>query len=390
VVAFFGALLLAPGCRDKAQSTALPQILAEFPIAQEGGRIFLPLKLKGKEYTFLLDTGCSVILFDTSLREHLGEQKGTAEAVSYAGKVLTCQVFDAPEAFVGPLNILDCGDVHCLDLEVYRSDFNVAVDGIVGMNFLNNYVVQIDFDHSKVIFLKPIESAGSDWGTGLDMGFQKEAPYVVGKVLPGIEASFMLDTGCPSYNAVSTEVFERIQRSEPDACFEGTIDSTGVTTKCRVAVVSNVTFGPLDYQNMYFLEHYFSILGMPFLSRHLVTFDFPNSRLYLKKGTRFLLPDGTTQLTVVRLGLVLRRNEESVFVDSVDPNGPAYKQGIRQNDIILRVRDQGVTSFDLVKVADLLLESGKENSTITVRRGHSIIEAPLVFSDEADTANGTD
>ena len=97
LISFLGALSLAGGCKDNAEKTTPQQILAEFAIPQKHGTIFLPVKFKGKEYTFLLDTGCGITTFDISLRELLGEQKGTAEAVNYAGKALVCQVFDAPK-----------------------------------------------------------------------------------------------------------------------------------------------------------------------------------------------------------------------------------------------------------------------------------------------------
>jgi hypothetical protein len=54
-------------------------------------------------------------------------------------------------------------------------------------------------------------------------------------------------------------------------------------------------------------------LGLSFLSRHIVTFDFPNGRVYFEKGKEYKKVDETDMS-----GLHLLRISNETFVYSVD------------------------------------------------------------------------
>lgn len=362
-------LSIAGGCDSKPTNNSRHEILAEFPISSSSEHIFVPVKFKEKEYIFLFDTGCEITTFDISFRQDLGEKKGTIDIIDYTGKTVIGEIYDAPEAFVGSLAMKDCKVVHCADLKSFPSDPLRPYSGIIGVNFLKKYVVQLDFDNGKLLFLNPVEAPDPNWGTGLDLTYSKGTPHITGTILNDMKVSFLVDTGCPAYNALNSEAFEEIQNREPNIVFKGDQKlSDNITREIRVARLRNVAIGPFEYQNMVFIEEYFSILGLPFLSRHLVTLDFANNKIYLKKRVRSGHGDASLQITVGTLGFVLRRIDHKVTILSVDPNANAYEAGIRENDIILKVNGKDITSCDLITLAQLLLKPGAESVTITIRR----------------------
>jgi hypothetical protein len=116
-------------------------ILAEFKVAKQGDPILLPVKFKGKEYLFVLDIGCSMTTFDTSLISELGDVKEIARAQTGGGDMIDTQLFDAPEAFFGPLNLRDCVQVICVDIGILGLISGRKISGVLGMNFLKKYVV---------------------------------------------------------------------------------------------------------------------------------------------------------------------------------------------------------------------------------------------------------
>jgi len=134
---------------NNSDSPANQKILAEFTITEgetEGeSAIFLPIRLRGKEYLFFLDTGCSHTIFDASLKPELGEAKRVTKGGT-AGSPITLELFDAPEAFIGPFNLQDYGEVSCTDFEMLSLILGKKVNGAIGMNLLKKHVVQIDFD----------------------------------------------------------------------------------------------------------------------------------------------------------------------------------------------------------------------------------------------------
>lgn len=122
-------------------------------------------------------------------------------------------------------------------------------------------------------------------------------------------------------------------------------------------------------------------MGLPFLSRHLVTLDFSNNKIYLKKRDVVGFNDDTIQVTVGTLGFVLRRSKNDVCVLAVDPNAYAYDAGIRKNDIILKVDGKDITSCDLMTVARLLLKPSAESVAITIKRGGDLKEVTCSLED---------
>jgi hypothetical protein len=197
-----------------------------------------------------------------------------------------------------------------------------------------------------------------------------------------MKVSFLVDTGCPVYNAVNREAFKEIKNRDPDIVFTGSQDlSDNITREIQVARLRSVAIGPFEYQNMIFIEDYSSILGLPFLSRHLVTLDFARSKIYLKKRVRSTHAEGPLQITVGTLGFVLRRIDHNVTILSVDPNANAYDAGIRKNDIILKVDGKDIASCDLITLAGLLLKADAESVTITIRRNGDLRKVTCSLED---------
>jgi hypothetical protein len=86
-------------------------------------------------------------MFDISLRDKLREPKGTAKVKTPSG-IIECEIFDAPRAFLGPLSLK--GSVGIADHEQISSALERKRHGTIGMNFLKDYCVQIDFDKGVV------------------------------------------------------------------------------------------------------------------------------------------------------------------------------------------------------------------------------------------------
>jgi hypothetical protein len=388
----FAGLLVSGGCERKAAKTYDQHILAQFPISRKHDPILLPVTFKDREYMFLFDTGCSMTMLDTSFRQHLGGKKKTVQFINALGRPTDAEIFDAPDAFLGPLNLRDCGQVLCADLQNFRSvfkkGFNVSrFDGMIGMNFLKNYVIQMDFDNGRLLFLKSTDSRDLDWGQPFDLDHMRQTPHVVATVLDNIQVSFLLDTAYCVHNSLRTEAVEEILRRDPNVSDNATAEEFGVVTvKKRSVRVNDLALGPFQYRNLAFLDDYFSILGPYFLSRHLVTFDFPHNRLYLKKGKEFDRIDyNATTLRLRSPGLALQRNKDAVFVSAVDPNRTAYQAGTRLNDVILRVNDEDVTCRCLLKVGDLFPEKARGSVTLTIKRNDQIKQISFLLSSKVST-----
>ena len=395
----FCIIFLFAGCATVSQKSPeeidKPEVLAEFSISGSPGLILLPVDFDGEEYQFVLDTGSSRAIFDVSLKDKLGKQISQIQGKDANGKPFTIEVFKAPHAHLDKLCLARHWWVGVIDLEPVSSLTWQKIDGIIGMDFLKKYAVQIDFDNRKVLFLKskregnifsflgPAINKHPEWGQPVSIRykFRSNQPFVKGIIGNNISADFLIDTGFTGRffgGFLESKIFKRTfpknifkERTEKDVTIKGmaNLDFNDI------ALADKFSLGPFEYEDIGFGEHYRSLLGLEFLSRHLVTFDFPNKKMYLQKNDD-LETINSEPLHVNGFEFVLNRKNNNIYVQSVDPNGLAFVKGIRQNDIFIKLNEQDISSCSLNEFSHLLLSlpPNINSLSITIKRNDTIKE----------------
>lgn len=371
-------LVFAGGCADEPESTsdapANQKVLAEFKIAGNGDPILLPVIFKEKEYLFLLDTGSSHTVFDASFKHELGEVKIVKKGLT-SGSPILAEFFNAPEALLGPLNLKESGEIACVDLHMFNLVLGKKVSGMIGMNFLRKYVVQVDFDKGTLLFLQPMEEQHPDWGIGLAMKYDSLGwPQITGLVLDDIEVDLVIDTGANSTGGLDSDIFEQTLSKKELKTSEVLFATASGVIRKREMRIKSLSIGSLNYADIIFGEANMSHLGLSFLSRHIVTFDFPNSRMYLKKGKGFKKNDETDMS-----GLHLLRISNQTVVYSVDENSPAQKAGIKANDVILKVGNKDANIYDILELRRLLMSGDKQNITMTIKDSNDVKDVSFLL-----------
>ena len=420
LLSLFLAGLFPAGCRPAEPArTSAPTVLAQFPIPEAGDPILLPVSFEGREYLFKLDTASSHTVFDTSLKDKLGKAIKAVKVKTAAGPIKG-ELFHAPDAFLGPLNLKDCRRIGVIDIDPGSPVGQKKYHGIIGMNFLKKYVVQIDSDEGLLSFLEPEPDRGifsflwpktkkhSDWGQEIRIEHKllSPIPYIKGSV-DGKKVTFMVDTGyvfhidSPNLPVSDTtgELEARIFKMSPSKIQYETTRTHRIPGKAGTssqstssAAFARFSIGTLQYKDVIFDQSQKSVLGMPFLSRHLVTFDFPNHRMYLKKNEHFDKPS-CFYISLTKPGFVIRRKSDDIFVHSVDPKDTAYRKGVRQDDIILKIDDIDVRSYALVELVELFRQLDKkeiQTITFTMKHRDGIKQISFRRGDTLAGNNGTD
>ncbi len=345
------------------------KVLAEFTIAPEPDLILLPVKFKEKEYWFLLDTGSTHTSFDISFKQKLGPATKTVEGIT-AGEPIMAELFDAPEAFLGPFDIRDCGEVSCMDFRGLSMVLGKRVDGIIGMNFLKKYIVQIDFDTETLLFLQSKKGVNSRWGENYVINDDLfGCPQITGRITDGINVSFFIDTGANVTGDLESEIFSDVVKNKGSKTSKTFVQTVTGTQQNREVRIDNLSIGQLEYQAPIFGDGNESRLGLSFLSRHIVTFDFPNSKIYFKKGKEFDKIDETDMS-----GLHILRTLDKTIVYAVDEDSPAQKAGIKANDIILKFGNKGANEYDIWNIRRILRSGDKRCIMMTTKRGDNVKE----------------
>ena len=167
--------------------------------------------------------------------------------------------------------------------------------GFLGMDCLKNYCIQLDFESGKIRLLDPdrMSTAGLgkafplEFSTGPgDNGLQPSINHV--GLLGGKSINTVIDTGMNSDGEVERSVIQMhscgsysgnfLKRIKHFAAIEGLVNRGVGLPECvwDGNTYTNISVGeaPSDAP---------SWIGLRFLARHLVTFNFPKAVMYLKR-----------------------------------------------------------------------------------------------------------
>ena len=174
---------------------------ANIPIQLDPTHIFLELKVNGKgPFSFALDTGASHSAVSSRTAKEAGLETFGDFGVGGVGENERKAQMARGVNFELPGVVLADQTVISLDLDDFEQNKGRRVDGILGFDFFNNFIVEIDYAASRLRVFDP-ESYQHD-GTGevvpLTIGHMRVPHFQATINLPGREAingDFLLDTG---------------------------------------------------------------------------------------------------------------------------------------------------------------------------------------------------
>ena len=276
---FFGAFLsLLLLCSCATENSIPSRLPADVPINRDAGcgnLLQVTLRLEsGEELQFVVDTGTGVTCFDTSMESKLGKPLGAVRFQQW-GKFERKKVYATPKLYLGGAPLMTGNRILTMDLKHMPSFSDRPVMGILGMDVLGHYCIQLDFAAGKMRFLNDEKADKQTWGRAfpiVGLNAKDARPAVAGNLFGAQGPHSLIDSGyitagwlMPQYyrqwtnQAVPPEPGEA---RSPDGRFGGEI-------------YPQVSLREEDVES--------DGLGLAFLARHLVTLDFPRQTLYLKR-----------------------------------------------------------------------------------------------------------
>lgn len=308
--------------------------------------IFVKLRMEnGKELLFLIDTGRPNTSIDKSLEPLLGKRLGRSLFFDpLIDGITRADVYQAPKLYLGHTLLLTNPKIYAHDFQHYIP----GLMGILGMDCLRHYCVQFDFAHDKMRFLDPdhLDPGGLGARFPLKILFglliTRADCFGAGKVY------FCPDTGLLGADAViKPSLFHRKLMQQKPFWTSHTLASPGCYTE--MAGLTNGVFAGHVYTHLTVAEWWpwphGDLLGFPFLSRHLVTFDFPKRVMFLKPQTSApLVPDRFPVMEAIDYMTSLAKKNRIPGLstnDSAGGAGPAWPEPTNHFPIAL--------TFDLTK-----------------------------------------
>jgi hypothetical protein len=295
---FLSLLLL---CSRATADSIHPQLPADVIINKNAGRgslLFVTLRLEsGEELPFVVDTGASGTCFDKSLEPKLGKPLDTA-TISMSGSEEESGIYVEPKLYLGSTPLMTGTNIVTHDFK-WSTPSGRPVMGILGMDCLKHYCIQLDFEAGKMRFLDPdhVNTAGlgkafplsfSGWSDSSEGQSEREdiRPFIhFGSLIGGKGTNLLIDTGCIIDGLMKSRLYWR-EVSEQRGSLSLHFGRIARFPECvwDGETYTNLLIGkvPSQWPNM---------LGLRFLARHLVTFNFPKGMMYLKRTSIGTLVD---------------------------------------------------------------------------------------------------
>lgn len=297
------SMLLLCSCAtptNPAVGSSGPSLLAETVINKDTGcgsaAIIVLRSEDGRELPFIVDTGAPMTALDKSLEPRLGKCLGTHTLDNF-GALYQGSVYAAPELYLGDTRLAtDVNTITSDILQKVSADAGRPVLGILGMDCLQHYCIQLDFKARKMRFLDPGRIEPKRLGKAFPLTFSSEGNDCVEWVRPYIHCShlvgeeeidLLIDTGHGDDGALEPGILRR----EIQARTLRPVSDPNDANEPRAACLAECVWNGECYRDLVLAngrntkesDDGENSLGLRFLARHLVTFDFPHRMMYLKK-----------------------------------------------------------------------------------------------------------
>jgi predicted aspartyl protease len=348
------------------------QTVARFRVAR-GSALIVPVQVLGDTRLFVVDTGAGFCVLDSRFDSRL-TRAGKIKTLTAAGTVVL-PTYDQPELAIGSVQLPSGGQVILLDMAPIREADGRKLDGIVGVSVLRNYVLRFipGDERLEVLTLLP-----TDPGTEIPVTEWKQFGLELELTCSGSHPEkCLVDTGSMSEVTLRADLFDFLH-------------DVGSITRIREIVVQTANGlarnkqGILDRIRLSDWEHTdvvvsrgttFSYVGLKYLNRYTVTFDFPDRRLFLKPGKYFAEKSRRTCLGV---GGYWR--DEKLRLKYVMSDGPAAEAGLKVDDILESVNGKPVDGSSLFKLRRLFENDG-ETVSLSLRRGDRVTSVKIKLVD---------
>ena len=272
----------------KSSATIPPEI----PInkgAGRGGWLIVNLRLEdSSDLPFMVDTGSPVTVLDKSLQHSLETPIQTIFYRSSFGNQAS-DVVAAPKLYLENTPIKTDSYVITADLSKMSKRSGQRIMGILGLDCLRNYCVQLDFEAGKMRLLATNEFGADTLGKAYSLDLNNR-----GQNLPPMFSSAIRNESLPYIHHLdlaggsNTNLLIDTGYNNDGAVENGAIKGNYLTRfvhfliKFRDLRIGKCEWNGETYDNLR-IGTGWNVLGLRFLARHLVTFDFPNRTMYLKK-----------------------------------------------------------------------------------------------------------
>lgn len=277
-------LLLIFACSCTTEHPMAPKVWAETSFNSDAGLgnyLLITIVLEdGEKLRFAVDTGSPNTILDRSLQSKLGKCVGNKTArYGWLGP-RKVGIFNSPGLYFDHTRLITGRHVLLDDLAPMSVP---PIQGILGMDCLKHYCLQLDFEHCKMRLFSSEKMGGQAPGNAYPLWLLFGEVWIYGDFLGAGSSYFRLDSGCYSDAELKPATFRKVLAGQKAA--------EPIQIKPPAGKQYSEAF--IDHFSSHGQNQDFMVLdscpalgenliGVRYLMRNLVTINFPKRIMYLQ------------------------------------------------------------------------------------------------------------
>ncbi len=340
--------------------------IVDFELPEFKEVLIIPLTVANKERLFLLDTGASTMFLHETLRPALGKSIANYPVNGALGREQREDFFNAPVGKIRDHSWQCPLEVGCASLTPFREATGRDLEGILGIPFFQDNVVQLDFDNRRIRVLQPDTTPDKDWGAAVAVTFTDTGLPTINVELPdGKHERCVVDSGYTGAISLSWEVYLRISTAQfitpKKSGMLATMSGLHTVPQGRISTIALADHSHSDLTAESSTSAW-SRIGLGYLRRFRVTFDLKRKTIYFASGKDYAEPERHDSP-----GLGFIRKGEDTVLAGLQKDTPAERAGLLLGDHLISIAEQPVKGLPIAQIGWMFSNAAKAADVVPLR-----------------------
>ncbi|HXI24855.1 MAG TPA: aspartyl protease family protein [Pyrinomonadaceae bacterium] len=385
---------IGTGARHNFQAaTASTNAPITIPFELVTRHIMLKVRINNsRPLSFVFDTGDKVCVVDTEVAKELGlKMEGQLRIGGAGADTLPASFIKEATWSLAGLDGFTQPVALTMPLGRMAARFGQDFDGIIGSDFIKNFVVEVDYQN-RVLKLHDKDKfnyAGPGESIPIQLNSQGH-PILEGEVTPlngdAIKGKFVLDLGAGGSLALLSPVvtqhnllgnglktIKAIGVGGAGGQSTGQIGRVKSLQVGKFAIANPITLFSEDKAGAMANRALVGNIGQMIASKFKVYLDYGHSRIILEPTPKFADPmdRATSGLALTTEG----KDYATVRVSDVLENSPASEAGLQKDDIVLSIDGKTASELKVTGLGEMFERPATYK--LTIRRGEQTLQVPL-------------
>lgn len=361
--------------------------IANIPFEIDDGHIFIQLSINQSEQLhFIFDTGANATVINPETAKRLNFSSNKASTATGASGETKSSIIKDKSIKVGSIQ-LERIDLLSIPLSHLEKAMGKNIDGIIGFDLLERFVVEINYDKSELICYesKSYTYQGSGELVKIKGSLPMAAFQVILKDGSYVDEKFMLDTGADIAIGFTSPFSKRsqIKRKIGKTYVNNARGLSATSTQVDVGRIKNLKISNFEFEQIpvyiydtkvgfFASKKVAGIIGNEILKRFNITFDYGRNRSYWVKNKKFINEAFHVQSSGLKLSV--DSNRSKVLIDFIIPNSSAAKSELKIGDEIVEIDGVKAKDSSLSILRKLLITQSEKEVKVIYKRDNKVKE----------------